>query len=143
MSFWSIQWAWIALIILITGNYALWAALRLGGKYRFTHVAELSPKANELLVKFGHYYKRPYAGWDASSAASAVSITAIGVALVSAFRANWFWLLAGMVGYYLMANIARQFNPSRFMLNDEERAAHREILDWIEESQRRRIERTH
>lgn len=91
-------------------------------------VPELSSKANEMLQKFGHFYFMPIAGTDMSVAASTVALASVVVGVVAGIRGFWWGLAIGVVNYWIAAPFARFFNPSKFLADEEERAAHNEIV---------------
>jgi hypothetical protein len=93
--------------------------------------AKLSPKAKELLSKFGHYYHRPYAGKDFSSAASGIGLASLVVGVIGAFQRFWLGIVIGIVFYLFASILARQFNPEGFLVDKEERRAHNEIINHI------------
>lgn len=48
---------------------------------RWDHVPELSPQANALLKKYGHFYSMPFGSADFASAANVVSVSAVLIGL--------------------------------------------------------------
>jgi len=99
---------------------------------------ELSPKAKELLNKFGHYYQRPFAGSDFSSASSGVGLASLVVAAVNAYKGFWWGVVIGVVFYMAASLLARQFNPENFLVDKEEERAHEEILLYIKSKSSKR-----
>jgi hypothetical protein len=128
LAFVSVQWAWLPPAIMVGFLYLLFFGLR---SRRHGPVPELSWKANELLGKFGHFYAMPFAGSNASSAASITALAAGAIGVVSAIKGFWLGLGVGVALYVVAAPLARQFNPSSFLIDDAERAAHEEILQWF------------
>jgi hypothetical protein len=128
LAYTSIQWAQIPLAIVTGLFYLLFIGMR--GR-RYGPVRELSPKANEMLRKFGHFYALPFAGRSLSGAASSIALGAAVVGIISAFRGFWWGLLIGIVIYLLASPLGRQFNPSGFLTDDAERSAHDEIVKYI------------
>lgn len=73
VAFFSIMYGWIifgvpSLILLIT----LFSLKQKGWEY----IEELSPSANEMLQKFGHFYAMPFAARDFSASATTLSLRA-------------------------------------------------------------------
>lgn len=97
--------------------------------------AKLSPKAKQVLSKFGHYYHRPYAGKDFSSAASGIGLASLAVAVIGTFQRFWLGILVGVVFYLAASTLARQFNPGNFLVDEEEQRAHEEIISHIDSDQ--------
>jgi len=94
-------------------------------------ISELSPQANELLVKFPHFYSNPSANRPIGGAAGALALAGVIVAIVDCFRDFWWGLMIGLVYLGVMANLARAFEPSRFLRDEAEKRAHIEIVDYF------------
>ena len=125
--------AWIILSIPVA--WMIFMRLVLGAR-RLLPRPELSAPANELFQRFGHYYAYPFVGTEYSSSASGVSIAAIIVGIIGVFKGNWWRLAIALLFFILASWLARQFNPTHFLLDERERAAHDEILSFL----RRRAE---
>jgi hypothetical protein len=128
LAFVANEWAWIPCAVTTAALYLVLLGVR--GK-RYGPVPELSAGANELLRKFGHYYVMPFAGSEVSAAASTITLAAGAVGVVSAFKGNWWGLGIGVLIYGIASRLARQFNPTKFLVDDSEKAAHDEIVDHI------------
>jgi len=128
LAFTATPWAHAPLAAVTVLLYMVFIGVR--GR-RYGPVPELSPKANEMLSKFGHFYAMPFAGRDVSIASSGVALTAIVVGIISAFKGFWWGLGIGIIIYLVVAPLGRQFNPGNFLTNDAERAAHDEIVKYI------------
>ena len=128
LAFLATPWAQIPLAVVTLLLYMIFFGVR--GR-RYGPVPELSSKANEMLTKFGHFYAMPFAGRDVSAASSGVALAAILVGIISAFRGFWWGLGVGILIYLVVAPLGRQFNPANFLTDEEERAAHDEIVNYM------------
>lgn len=124
-AFFSPALAWGLLLLPVGVILFFWLSVRME---KARPLAEVSPDANELLRKFGHYYYHPSAGTEFSSSASAVGMSSIAVATIGLFRGFWWGLPFAILVYFLTGLLARQFNPTHFLTDDRERAAHEEII---------------
>jgi hypothetical protein len=59
ISFFSPPWAWAPLLVAAA---ALLLTLFGAKRQRWRQIDELSPQANAMLQRFGHYYSMPFAG---------------------------------------------------------------------------------
>jgi len=98
---------------------------------KWAYIEELSSKANELLRKFGHFYATPFASMDFSASSTTVGIAGALIAIVGVFNGFWWGILIGVVNWFAMGALARAFNPTNFLLDDDERIAHEEVLEWL------------
>jgi hypothetical protein len=119
-------WAWAPLALGVAGLGAVLAGVR---SRQYGPLADLSPTANAFLGRFGHFYSAPYAGTSASAAASMLVLGAMAVAVIALLKGAW--VSAGVCAalYFAAARLARAFNPVRFLVDAEERAAHLEIVE--------------
>ncbi len=128
VAFFSPLWGWILIaipifLLLVT----LWGLKK--GKPRY--VPELSPEANRMLVKFWYYYNMPMASRDYSSTASTLMFVGAALTIVGLFRQFWWGIALGLVNWLGMGFVASAFNPSNFLLDENERRVHAEIMGWI------------
>jgi hypothetical protein len=133
--FFSVLWGWIILgfpaaLVLVT-----LFSVKLK-KWRY--IPELSNAANQMLQKFGHYYAMPYAGRDFSASASTIQFAGAVIAIVGIFKGFWWGIGIGIINWFLMAMVARAFNPSNFLADPFEKMAHEEILSYIMEIKNRK-----
>ena len=82
-SFFQPVWAWVPLIVVAL--YLLFVLLSLKFE-KYNSVKELSPSANQMFQKYAHFYLKPFAGRDFSSACSTIQFGAVAVGLVGAFN---------------------------------------------------------
>jgi len=129
--FWPI-WAWVLLSVPIVIFFLFLVSLKSTTSLRY--IEELSPKANSMLRSYWHFYKHPFAGAEISSSLSGLSLAAIVVAVIGLFHYFWWGLLIGIVVYAASSILARQFNPSGFLVDDEEKYAHEEIIAFLRAS---------
>jgi len=127
-AFFNPIWAWAFLAVPLAWILWTWLVLRLRQP---APLPEVSITANELLRKFGHYYAYPFAGAAYSSAASGLTMASMAVALIGICKGFWWGLAIGAVIYSSAAFLARQFNPTNFLVDDRERVAHEELVDAI------------
>jgi hypothetical protein len=127
-AFFSPIWRWIVLglpiLFLLT---TLWGLKQ----KRWNYVPELSPKANEMLQKFGHFYCMPFAGRDFSASASTVMWAGVILAIICLFHRFWWGIAIGLASWFIMGPVARAFDPTLFLVDDSERFAHDEIISFI------------
>jgi hypothetical protein len=135
VSFFSPLWGWI--ILALPFLFSIITLLSLKQK-KWSYVPELSPKANEMIRKFGHFYNMPFAGRDFSASASTLMLAGVILAVTGLFHKFWWGIAIGAVNYFVMAFVSRAFNPSIFLVDDEERFAHEEIISFIQQKQKER-----
>ena len=134
-SFFQPIWAWLPLIAAAMGLLSVLAGVRLK-KWRY--VEELSPSANEVLQKFGHFYSMPFAGRDFSGACSTIQFGAVGVGIVGAFGGFWWGIGIAVSFWFVLGPAAMAFNPTNFIQNQPDiLAAHEEIIEWVASKTRR------
>jgi predicted RNA-binding Zn-ribbon protein involved in translation (DUF1610 family) len=78
----------------------------------------------------------PFASADFSGAASTVQIAGAIVAAIGLFKSYWIGGAFAVAGWFVMSIIARGFNPSNFLADEYEWAAHHEILSFLQAKQR-------
>lgn len=100
---------------------------------QWTDIPELSDDANRMFKKFGHYYTRPLSGGDYSAACSAVNLAAIIIVVIDVFFGFWWGILLGIGVYLLFGYLGRVFNPTHYLVDDVEKFAHDEIVNWLAE----------
>lgn len=129
-SFFSLLWPWILVAIPEAFlAFQLWAAR----KRHWQPLPELSPAANEMFAKYGHYYTLPFVFADFSSSATTLQIGGIVVAIVGAFRGFWWGLAIGAVNAVVMHLLAYNLSPTGGLTEPEEKAAHKEVLEYMRE----------
>ena len=133
-SFFSPVWAWTPLVAgVLWLGIVLWALKQ----QKWKHIEELSPVANELLQRFGHFYTKPFAGRDASAATSTLQFAAVAVSISCAVQGFWWGLAIAAVFWFGLAPVAFQFNPTHFLKDPIQQAAHQEVISWIQEAAER------
>lgn len=127
-AFYSPIWAWSPLICFIAFLLFMLFGVK---KKKWRYVDTLSPDANQMLQRFGHYYAMPFAGRDFSGAASTIQFAGVAVGIVGALN-NFYWGLgAAVVGWLSLGAIAVAFNPSNFIRGTDLEAAHNEVIAWM------------
>jgi hypothetical protein len=92
----------------------------------------LSPKANDMINKFGHYYAMPFASSAFSAAASALVMAGWVIAIIGAFKGFWIGFVLMIVNQFLCGWLSRSFNPTKFLVDEDERLAHLEVTEWMQ-----------
>jgi hypothetical protein len=135
VSFFSPLWGWIILAL-----PSLFLIITLFGlkQKKWSYVPELSPKANQMIRKFGHFYNMPFAGTDFSASATTLMFVGIILAIIGLFHKFWWGIAISAVNWVVMAFVSRAFNPSFFLVDDEERFAHEEIIFFIRQKLKER-----
>lgn len=131
VAFFDPIWSWSILGIPAIWLFFMFYAVR---PRELEEISELSPKANEMLEKFGHYYSRPFGARDISASASTILFTSVIVAIIGLFMSFGQGIIIGIVFYAGMSFLSRQFNPANFLVDKKERAAHEEIIAYIKDS---------
>ena len=128
LAFAAMAWSWIPFAIGFSGLLVAYLAAH---RREFGPVPELSEAANEMVRKFGHYYVFPKGSDDVSGAASGLQLAGLVVGIVAIFDSNWF--MTGFCALVWLAGVffGRQFNPTRFLVDDQERRAHQEVLAFV------------
>lgn len=129
-AFWSPTWPWVPLLILATliiVNRVIFSLRR----PKHLHVDDLSPQANEMLVRFWDYYQMPNTGSDFSSSTSVIQMGAVAVGIIGAFQGLWWGLAGATIFWLVLTPIARAFNPTHFIRGTDMEVAHNEIIAWI------------
>jgi hypothetical protein len=129
LAFYSLIASW--LLLAFSGAYLLAVSWLLKRKKLKVAISELSPLANDLLAKFPHFYSNPSANRPIGGAAGALALAGVIVAIVDCFRNFWWGLMIGLAYLGVMANLARAFEPSRFLRDKAEKRAHIEIVDYF------------
>ncbi len=126
LAFFSTIVAWVAL--LLPAGYLLAIYCLFKGRGPRNSIPELSPRANELLVKFPHFYANPFANRTISGAAGTFALAGVIVAVIGCYRGFWWGLLMGLVNLGVMTRLANAFEPTKFLRGDSEKEAHNEIM---------------
>lgn len=100
---------------------------------QWTVIPELSDDANRMFKKFGHYYTRQHSGGDYSAACSAVNLASIIIVLIDVFSRFWWGIPLGIAVYLLFGYLSRIFNPTHYLVDEVEKCAHEEIVQWLAE----------
>ncbi|MGH9431518.1 MAG: hypothetical protein ACRD3T_08230 [Terriglobia bacterium] len=126
LAFYSPVVSWI--LLALPGAYLFAVYWLLRRKELKAAIPELSPRANELLVRFPHFYMNPSANRTISGAASALAAAGVIVAVVDCFRDFWWGLLIGALYLVVTAKLATAFEPKSFLRDEAEKQAHNEIM---------------
>lgn len=86
------------------------------------------PLMKWMFDKFGHYYTYPRLCDQLSGASSGLSIAALIVGLIITFKFVWWGFFAAFLVGCLGGFLSRTFNPSRFLVDDQERFLHNQII---------------
>ena len=133
-AFFSPIWGWTPLVL---NTCIVLFFLLASKKMKWKHVDELSPMANALIQQFGHFYASPHAGRGLSASSSTIQFGAAVVGIVDAFHGFWWGLAIGTVFWFGMSAAAVAFNPTVFLRDPIQQAAHREVIDWIDKRRER------
>ena len=100
------------------------------------HIDELSPGANEMFQRFGHYYNSPMTSRDFSSACSAIQFAPVIIGIIGAYQGYW-WSLGGSVIFWFgFGPAAMAFDPTNFIQKRPELVkAHEEVIEWAASQQ--------
>ncbi len=123
-------WAWIPIILAdIIIFIQLWVAK---GKYQFKYLPDLSPEANDLLKRYGHYFAMPFASKDFSASAATSQFAGIIIAVIGLFRGFW-WAIALAAGnWFLMGFVAVSLSPASLLIDSTTlQIAHDEVVEYI------------
>jgi hypothetical protein len=129
LAFYSLSASW--LLLALSGAYLLTVYWLLKRKKLKAAIPELSPLANELLVKFPHFYCNPSANRPIGGAAGALALAGIIVAILGCLRHFWWGLVIGFVYLGAMAELGKAFEPTRFLRDEAGKRAHIEIMDYF------------
>ncbi len=135
VEFFSVFWGWV--ILALPAVFLLITFFGVRGK-KWEYIPELSDDANRMLQKFGHYYAMPFAGKDFSASASTVQFAAVAIGLIGVFKGFWWGIAIVAINWFLMAFLSRAFNPSNFLVDQNEYFAHDEIISYMVERQKSR-----
>ena len=97
-------------------------------RIRVDYVPDLSPRANELLSRYAHYYLYPAAGQSYASAAATTIVAAFAVAVVLAIRREWVQTAPVLVFWIVGGNLIGGFKP--LLRLTEDKMAHNELIDY-------------
>jgi len=131
--FFSVLWGW--LILAFPAVFLLITFLGVKQK-KWQYIPELSDEANRMLQKFGHYYAMPFAGRDFSASASTLMFTGVAIAIVGLFKGFWWGIGIAILNWFVMGFISRAFNPTNFLVDQNEHLAHEEMISYIMEKQK-------
>lgn len=123
-------WAWIPIILVdLIICIQLWAVKL---KYRFNYIPGLSPEANELLRRYGHYFAMPFASKDFSASAATSQFAGIVIAIIGLFKSFW-WAIALAAGnWFLMGFVAVSLSPVSLLAKSPAlQIRHDEIVEYI------------
>ncbi len=123
-------WAWIPIILVdLVISVQLWAVKN---KYRFKSIADMSPEANALLQRYGHYFAMPFASKDFSASAATSQFAGIVIAIICLYK-NFWWAIAFAIGnWFLMGFIATVLSPASLLAKSPAlQIAHDEIVEHI------------
>lgn len=98
---------------------------------RWEHVPELSPQANALLKKYGHFYSMPFGSADFASAANVVCVSAVLIGLWGLARGAYWNLLLALACAVAMRTVGARLRPTGVLRRPGNRAAHEEVTNWI------------
>ncbi len=93
---------------------------------------DLSPRANEILRDYGHYYLMPSTGNDFCGYASMFAFFGWIITAIGLYKAQLIGVPLGLINHYAFGQIAKSFNPTAFFLEESDKAAHLEVIAWFE-----------
>lgn len=122
-------WGWVVLALPAVALLITLLGLK---QKKWAYISDLSPKANEMLKEFGHFYAAPAAATDCSTSARIVMVGGAAVAVIGCFRSFWWGVLFAIANGIVMWYVGRAFNPTVSLVSDEERSVHEEIITFIQ-----------
>jgi len=123
-----VLWGWIILGFPIVFLLVVLISVKVK---RWRYIPELSDRANKLLQKYGHYYTMPFAGRDFSASASTLMFAGVFVSIIGALKGFWWGFLIAAMNWFVMGIVAKMFNPTVFLVDPLDKAAHEEIITYI------------
>jgi hypothetical protein len=134
-AFFSLLWGWIILVIpAISLTFILWTAKR----RKWKEIPSLSPAANEMLKKFGHFYAMPFASTDFSASASAFQLCSMALGVIGLVKGFYWGVGLAIILSMFMAYVANLFNPTNYLIDAKEKSSHKEIIEYIRAQQKKR-----
>jgi len=124
-------WGWL-IIGLVDGFLMLtfWSAKR---RYRFKYVEELSPEANAMLQRYGHYFAMPFASRDFSASAATSQFAGVALGIISAVSGFWWGLALAAMNWFVMGAVAVGLSPAAPIAQDPAaRIAHDEVAAFLQ-----------
>ena len=123
-------WGWIPIAVVdLIICIQLWAAKQ---KYKFNYISDLSPEANELLQRYGHYFAMPFASKDFSASAATSQFAGIALAIVGLFKSFWWGIALAVGNWFLMGFVAVSLSPVSLLVKSPSlQIAHDEIVEYI------------
>jgi hypothetical protein len=118
---------WIFLAI--PGGY-LWWMLRRVRHLRPQQNLHLSPLGQDLVNRYGHFYAIPWAGESFGGGASILALSSLILGAVNIMQGFWWGIGLALLGGLVFGNLARNFNPTRY-LSGIESEVHHEILNQV------------
>ena len=92
----------------------------------------MSPEANELLQRYGHYFAMPFASKDFSASAATSQFAGIIIAVIGLFRSFWWAIGLAAVNWFAMGFVAVSLSPVSLLVQSPAlRIAHDEIVQYI------------
>ena len=128
LAFLNLTWSWIALgaatliLILILGAFKL---------RRWPPIPDLSPLANSMLKRYGHFYAWPITCRNYSGMASALMFGGGVVVVVGLFERFWWGLGLAAVLWLVLHPVSKAFNPGSFIRGTADEAAHQEVIEHM------------
>ena len=122
-------WGWmpIAIVDFIIG-FLLLAAKQ---NYRFKHIPDLSPEANDLLQHYGHYYAMPANCKDLSGSAVISEYTGVIIAIIGIFKGFWWGIALAIGNWFLVGFIDVSLVPWHWINFPSRKKIHNEICKYI------------
>jgi hypothetical protein len=88
----------------------------------------LSPEANKLLQKYGHYYDRPHAATAFGHFTAALVTGVIALGVIDWYHQFYTGICIAIPTFFLCGHLTNNFLPSLIVRTDENISAHTEIL---------------
>lgn len=106
----------------------LWSVKR----QRCSHIQELSPKANEILNKYYHFYNKPFESRELSSASASLILSGLILVIIGLFNDFWWGIAIGFGYCMVIGYVGFDFDPTGRPMDDDEKSAHSEINAYFE-----------
>ncbi len=109
--------------------FVIYYSLRI---WRWRYISELSPEANKMLKRYGHFYHIDMDWQDLSDACGKCARAVFYLAVIGCFKAFWWGIPLGLVYFLILDHISKRLNHSQFLVDYEDVVHHDEILNYLD-----------
>lgn len=128
LAFFNVIWSWIAIGLLSVLLSFITIVFK---RRRWKDIPELSPLANSMMQRYGHFYTLPVTCRNYSGLASALMLATVVVAIVGALDQFWWGFGLLIVSWVLLYPISKALNPGSFIRGTADEAAHQEVVGYL------------